>query len=94
MLERDGAPNLSFTNEVGMHDVIVDEASTNEANTDPNKRATTQSCLGQKGRSQEQVGSVRLNRAKTGKAEHQFRLLERLATLTLLLQPRSCERSS
>ncbi len=33
MLERDGSPNLSFTNEVGMHDVIADEASTNEANT-------------------------------------------------------------
>ena len=38
MLERDGAPNLSFTNEVGMHDVVVDEASTNEGNTEKDKR--------------------------------------------------------
>jgi hypothetical protein len=38
MLERDGTPNLSFTKEVGMHDVVVDEASTNEANTDQGKR--------------------------------------------------------
>ena len=37
MLERDGAPNLSFTKEVGMHDVIADEASTNEANSDQDK---------------------------------------------------------
>jgi hypothetical protein len=38
MLEWDDTPNLSFTNEVGMHDVIADEASTNEANTDQDKR--------------------------------------------------------
>jgi hypothetical protein len=38
MLERDGAPNLSFTKEVGMHNVVVDEANTNEANTDRDKR--------------------------------------------------------
>ena len=37
MLERDGAPNLSFTKEVGMHDVIADEANTNEANSDQDK---------------------------------------------------------
>jgi hypothetical protein len=37
MLERDGAPNLSFTNEVGMHDVIADEANTNEANSDQDR---------------------------------------------------------
>lgn len=38
ILERDGSPNLSFTNEVGLNDVIVEEAGTNEANTDQEKR--------------------------------------------------------
>jgi hypothetical protein len=38
MLERDGAPNLSFTNEVGMNGVIADEAGTNEANTGRDKQ--------------------------------------------------------
>jgi chemotaxis protein histidine kinase CheA len=38
MLERDGAPNLSFTKEVGMQDVIVEEATTNEANTGRDKQ--------------------------------------------------------
>ena len=38
ILERDGAPNLSFTNEVGMNDVIADEANTNEANTGRDKQ--------------------------------------------------------
>jgi hypothetical protein len=33
MLERDGAPNLSFTNEVGLNDVIANEAKSNEVNT-------------------------------------------------------------
>jgi hypothetical protein len=33
ILERDGAPNLSFTSEVGLNDVIADKAKTNEANT-------------------------------------------------------------
>ena len=37
MLERDGAPNLSFTKKVGMHDVIADEANTNEANSDQDR---------------------------------------------------------
>jgi len=37
MLERDGAPNLSFTKEGGMHDVIAEEANTNEANSDQDK---------------------------------------------------------
>ena len=39
MVERDGTPNLSFTNEVGMNDVIADEASTNEANSDRDQQA-------------------------------------------------------
>ena len=38
ILERDGAPNLSFTNEVGLNDVIADEANTNEANTGLDKQ--------------------------------------------------------
>jgi hypothetical protein len=39
MLERDGTPNLSFTNEVGVNDVITNEASTNKANSGRDNRA-------------------------------------------------------
>jgi hypothetical protein len=39
MVERDGAPNLSFTNEVGIDNVIADEASTNQANSGRDEEA-------------------------------------------------------
>lgn len=39
MVERDGTPNLSFTNEVGMNDIMADEASTNEAHSGRDKGA-------------------------------------------------------
>jgi hypothetical protein len=32
MLERNGTPNLSFTNEVGINQLVADEVSPNEAN--------------------------------------------------------------
>lgn len=37
MLERDGAPNLSFTNEESANDVIASEARRKEASSDPDK---------------------------------------------------------
>ena len=37
LLERDGAPNLSFTNEAGTTELSADEVRTKAANSDPGK---------------------------------------------------------